>query len=99
MLLNCNIILYKNENSVHSDIIYKFIYETIISADDILNLFKYSILIGWVNNNHYILLYPKNFEISKNFTLSQNLNNNIINQNNNQNNYNQKKLKQRKLKL
>ena len=61
MLLNCNIIIYKNENYDHSGITYNFIYETVISADDVLNPFKHLILIGWVNNNHYILLYPKNF--------------------------------------
>ena len=41
---------------------YNFNFETIINKkEDILNPFAYIILLGWVNNNHYVLLYPKNF--------------------------------------
>ena len=59
-IYNCNFIIYKNENYNNNDITYNFIFETIINQNEhYLNPFKPIILLGWVNNNHYVLLLPK----------------------------------------
>jgi len=59
--LNCNIVIYTNHNFNDHSKKYTFIYETTISPQDQLNPFVPIILIGWVNYNHFILLFPKDF--------------------------------------
>ena len=64
ILYNCNIIVYRNNKYNIDDKNYTFTFETIINKyDDSINPFAPYILIGWVNNNHYILLVPKKFSI------------------------------------
>ena len=58
-ILHCNIIIYNNFNFSEEDEKFKFDYETMISDNDILNPYYPIILIGWVNNIHYILIFPK----------------------------------------
>ena len=66
ILYNCNIIVYRNNQYNINDKNYKFSFETIINKyNDNINPFSLIILIGWVNNNHYILLVPKNFQKNK----------------------------------
>ena len=77
ILFNCNIIIYRNNNYNMNDKRYNFNFETIINKkEDILNPFAYIILLGWVNNNHYVLLYPKNFSLNS-MTNKIMINNNI----------------------
>ena len=53
-------------NVVHNneELNYTFTFETIINhSDNYFNPFKPTILLGWVNNNHYVLLMTKNLNI------------------------------------
>ena len=60
-IYNCNFIIYKNANYNYNDKNYNFVFQTIINQNEhSLNRFKPIILLGWVNNNHYVLLLPKN---------------------------------------
>jgi len=60
---NCNIIIYRNNKYNHNNNKYKFDFETIINKyKEDINPFIPMILIGWVNNNLYVLLFPKNYE-------------------------------------
>ena len=66
ILYNCNIIVYRNNKYNINDKNYTFTFETIINKyNDSINPFAPIILIGWVNNNHYVLLVPKNFQLNK----------------------------------
>ena len=77
LLCNCNIIVYRNNHYNIKDRNYNFTFETIINKyDDIINPFSPIILLGWVNNNHYVLLVPKNFQINN---VDNNIRNNNIN--------------------
>ena len=60
LLYNCNIIIYRNNNYTDQDQNYSFQFETIINKySNYINPFASIILLGWVNNNHYVLLFPK----------------------------------------
>ena len=61
IILNCNIVIYANNHFNDNNTKFTFIYETTISPQDQLNPFAPIILIGWVNDNHFILLFPKDF--------------------------------------
>ena len=37
---------------------YIFDYETLINKDEVFNPFLPTILICWVNGNHYLLMFP-----------------------------------------
>ena len=64
ILLNCNIVIYRNENLNSNSKYYNLEYQTIINKyDEFINLFKPNILLVWINNNHYILLIPNNINI------------------------------------
>ncbi len=64
IILNCNIVIYKNENLNTNSKDYNLEYETIINKyDEFINPFKPIILLAWINNNHYILLIPNNINI------------------------------------
>lgn len=56
---NCNIVIYTNHNYNEEDYNFNFQCETAISPQDILNPFIPIILLGLVNDNHFILLFPK----------------------------------------
>ena len=77
-LFNCNIIVYRNNQYIFNEKNYTFNFETIINQyDDYINPFSPIILIGWINNNHYVLLVPKNYQ-TNNFNF-KNTKNNIKN--------------------
>ena len=78
ILYNCNIVIYRNDNFNDDDKNYNFHFETIINQySETINPFIPIILIGWVNNNHYVLIFPKNYPIN----LTQNKDKNINNKN------------------
>ena len=57
-ILHCNIIIYTNFNFAEKDMSFNFEFETIISPNNQINPFYPIILMGWVNNIHYILIFP-----------------------------------------
>ena len=77
LLYNCNIIIYRNNNYTDQDQNYSFQFETIINKySNYINPFASIILIGWVNNNHYVLLFPKKISqkgIKNNSIITNNL--------------------------
>ena len=62
-LLNCNIIVYNNINYSLSSKNYNFVETNIYKGDHTINPFSPIILLGWVNNNYYVMLYPKNMNL------------------------------------
>ena len=54
----CNICIYKLDRDNKSNIIYTF--ETIRSNQVLINPFLPTILLTWVDNNHYEILLPTN---------------------------------------
>ena len=77
LLYNCNIIIYRNNNYTDQEQNYSFQFETIINKyTNYINPFASIILIGWVNNNHYVLLFPKKISqkvIKNNSIITNNL--------------------------
>ena len=57
--LKCNIAIYNLSSNYLDYDNYHYIYETIISYNESFNPFSPLILIGWVNQNHYEILFPK----------------------------------------
>ena len=59
-LLNLNIVIYTNLNYSNSDDKFEFQFENLYTKKNSkLNPFIPTILIGWVNSNHFILIKPK----------------------------------------
>lgn len=73
-MLQYNIVIYTNHNYNEEDYNFNFQYEITISPQDIINLFISIVLLGWLNDNHFILLFPN--DIPDN--LIENVNKNII---------------------
>lgn len=66
-----------NHNYNYEDYNFNFQYETAIIPQDIINPFLPIVLLGWVNGNHFILLYP--FDLLDNFIENANKNNLTLN--------------------
>jgi hypothetical protein len=59
-LLNLNIFIYTNLNYSNSDDKFEFQFENLYTKKNSkLNPFIPTILIGWVNSNHFVLIIPK----------------------------------------
>ena len=58
-LLNINIVIYTNLNYSDSDDLFEFEFENPYTKNNIFNPFIPTILIGWANRNHFVLIMPK----------------------------------------
>ena len=83
-LLNINIVIYTNLNYSVSDDLFEFEFENLYTKNNtIFNPFIPTILIGWVNRNHFVLIMPKGISpkelpIEVNLNTSNNKNNTNI---------------------
>ena len=86
----CNICIYKYDDNMN-----EYIYETIKSNQDQYNPFLPTILIAWINNNHYELLLPKTINY-ENLPIEYKNHINLMKNLNNRDNNNSKLLKENK---
>ena len=83
-LLNISIVIYTNLNYSDSDDLFEFEFENLYTKNNtIFNPFIPTILIGWVNRNHFVLIMPKGISpkelpIEANLNTSNNKNNTNI---------------------